>query len=227
MSSEREEWDKVAEKYSKNIESKDSPGFLIRDKVLNPYLFEAIGNVKGKNVLDYGCGDGGLCNELSKLGAQAEGVDISSKFVEIAKKKYPKIRFELMEENKTNYPDNQFDIVVCNIVLHITKDYKQVLKEIYRIAKPEGKLVVTIMHPDHWKAEQADFSKEEEIIKVMVENSVPVTYYRRGQEIYQKAFNHAGFKIIIKKECTSKEILSEELRKYHEKPFFLLWELKK
>lgn len=223
---ERQRWNKAALEYSKKIEDKDAKGFLIRDKVLNPYLFLALDNVKGKKILDYGCGDGWLCEKLKKEGSEVKGCDISDKFLDIARKKYPGIEFTLID-NKTPYQDNEFDIVICNIVLHITKNYKQVLQEIYRIIKPEGKLVVTIMHPSYWKAEQSDFSKKQEAVEVKVEDSVPVIHYRRNIEIYEKAFEELGFRIIQKQECLAKKKISEELKKYSEKPFFLLWELEK
>ena len=224
--SEKERWEKAAVEYSKKVENKESQGFLIREKCLNPYLFESLGNVSGKKILDYGCGDGWLAGELKQKGAKVKGGDISKKFIDIAKQKNPGIEFKVIDET-TLFNDNEFDIVVCNIVLHITKNYKQVLNEIYRITKPNGRAIITIMHPSYYKAEIADFSKKEEKLKIKVEETVPVIYYRRAPEIYEEAFDKTGFMIIKKQECIAKEVISPELKKYSEKPFFLLYELKK
>jgi hypothetical protein len=83
------------------------------------------------------------------------------------------------------------------------------------------------MHPSYYKAEIADFSKKEERLKIKVEETVSVIYYRRAPEIYEEAFDKTGFRITKKQECIAKEVISPELKKYSEKPFFLLYELKK
>lgn len=226
MKSEKKRWNKVAEEYSKKIESKDSQGFLIRENCLNPYLFSALGNVKGKAILDYGCGDGWLTSQLKEKGADVKGCDISEKFIEIAREKYPDIGFEVIEESAP-YSDNEFDVVAINIVLHITKEYCMVLDEAYRLLKPKGRCMVTIMHPLYYKEEQIDLKKEEEKLEIKVEGNIPVIYYRRNPEIYEKAFQDAGFEILKKVECIAQKEISPELKKYSEKPFFLLYELQK
>jgi ubiquinone/menaquinone biosynthesis C-methylase UbiE len=226
MKTEKERWNLAAKEYALKVESKNSQGFLIREKCLNPYLFPALSNVKGKKILDYGCGDGWLAGELKQKGAEVKGCDISDKFIDIARKKHPGIEFKVIDEI-TPYADNEFDIVICNIVLHIIKNYQKVLDEIYRITKPDGEAIITIMHPAHYKAEIADLSKKEERLKIKVEETVPVVYYRRVPEIYEEAFDKTGFKITKKQECIAKEVISSELRKYSEKPFFLLYDIKK
>jgi len=226
MISEKERWNKVARTYSKKIEEENSQGFLIREKSLNPYLFKALRNVKSKKVLDYGCGDGWLCGWLKNRGAKVVGCDISERFIKLAKEKYKGIEFKVTN-NKTSYKNNEFDIIVCNIVLHITKNYEKILNEMYRILKPMGKAIITIMHPDYYKSEIANFSKNQETLKIKVEGDIPVTYYRRNQNSYEKAFQKAGFKIKKKQECKAKGKKIKEIKKYFEKSFFLLWELTK
>jgi len=226
MKTETQRWNLAAEEYSKKVESKNSQGFLIRENCLNPYLFSALGNVRGKKILDYGCGDGWLANELKKKGAYAKGCDISDKFIEIARKKYPGIEFDIIKK-KTPYKSNEFEVVVSNIVLHITEDYKNVLNEMYRILKPGGKCIATMMHPQYYKEEMINLSKPEEKLEIKVEGSIPVIYYKRNPEIYEKAFKEAGFKIISRVDCIAKRVINRELRKYSEKPFFLLYELKR
>lgn len=226
MTSEKERWNKVAKEYSKKIGEKDSQGFLIRERSLNPYLLRKLGNIKDKKVLDYGCGDGWLCEKLKQKGAKIFGCDISEKFIKLAKENYKEIEFKIIN-NKTSYKNNEFDAIVCNIVLHITKDYEKVLNEMYRILKPGGKAIITIMHPKHYKSEIANFTKNQETLKIKVEGNIPVTYYRRNQDIYEKTFQKAGFKIKKKQECKAKGKKIKEIKKYFEKPFFLLWKLSK
>ncbi len=223
---EKERWDKVAIEYSKKVEDKDSQGFLIREKCLNPYLFKTIGNVSNKEILDYGCGEGWLCNDLRQKGANVLGVDISEEFIKIAKQKFPEINFEVIED-KIFCPNNKFDGVICNIVLHTTERYKQIIDEIYRVLKPRGKAIITIMHPQVWKEELINLQKDEEVLDVTVEKTVPVKYYRRIPEIYENKFEEVGFKSLAKQECMAKDKMPRGLEKYNKDSFFLLWKLEK
>jgi len=226
MKSEKERWDKAAREYAEKVESKESQGFLIRDKCLNPYLFDALGDVRNRRILDYGCGDGWLCSNLKNKGAIMEGCDISPEFIRMARANYHDIKFEVIDK-KVPCRDNEFDIVISNIVLHITRDYKNVINEMYRVLKPGGKCIVTIMHPLFYKEDIINPKKKRESLKIKVEETVPVIYYKREMDIYEKEFKNYGFKIIKRQPCIAKEKLEDNLKKYSEKPFFILYELKK
>ena len=57
------------------------------DLIEIPQLFELIGDVKGKKVLDLGCGDGWYDRKLIELGASSVlGIDLSTKMINEAKK---------------------------------------------------------------------------------------------------------------------------------------------
>ena len=45
---------------------------------------------------------------------------------------------------KTNFPDNYFDIIICNHVLEHIKDDKTAIKEIYRITKKKGMAILMV-----------------------------------------------------------------------------------
>ncbi len=95
--------------------------------------------LKGKSILDVGCGTGAwgasLAKHQTKLSA---GVDFSSKMLKEAKKKHPNIQFhQASAEDLSIFQDNEFDIVTASYVLHgVTKEpRKQMLSEMKRIAK--------------------------------------------------------------------------------------------
>ncbi|UCG69086.1 MAG: methyltransferase domain-containing protein [Thermoplasmata archaeon] len=68
-----------------------------------------VGDLQNKSILDVGCGFGDLYDFLSKKGIEVEyyGVDISSKMIDIAKKKKPQLNFEASDilemEEKEKY----------------------------------------------------------------------------------------------------------------------------
>lgn len=65
----------------------------------------------GGRLLDIGCGTGIHANLLSKY-YQVEGLDIDSKMLSVARKKYPKIRFQ--QGDMLNFKlKRKFDIIVC------------------------------------------------------------------------------------------------------------------
>lgn len=57
--------------------------------------------------------------------------------------KYPNLRTSILDYNGEiiPFPDNSVDVVVSTLVLCTVRDPKQILSEIYRILKPQGKLV--------------------------------------------------------------------------------------
>ncbi len=227
MDTKKDRWNRVASVYAKDIEEEESSGSLIRQKVLLPHLFRSIQKVYNKKVLDYGCGDGWLCQSLQRMGAKVTGVDISERFLKLAKKRASNIRYLLIEDNKVMLPDSSFDLVVCVLVLHVTRYCREAIKEISRLLVPGGSAIIVIMHPKHWKIDKATPGIDQEQMEVKVEETIPVIYYRRPKGFYESLFREAGFIIDNEKECTSEDKMPPGKRKYERIPYFLIWKLKK
>jgi len=98
--------------------------------------------VKGR-LLDFGCGDGQFLHMVSKYCQASYGIDISEVAIEKARKNYPDIQFELLnDKGKTNFQDNFFDTICIVDVLEHILDIESFLEEIYRILKPKGNLLI-------------------------------------------------------------------------------------
>jgi 2-polyprenyl-3-methyl-5-hydroxy-6-metoxy-1,4-benzoquinol methylase len=80
-------WDQNAEIITANYSEQ---GDLHREVLLNPTLFKLVENVKQKNILDAGCGEGYLSRIFAKSGASVVAVDYSKNMLDIARKKTPK-----------------------------------------------------------------------------------------------------------------------------------------
>ncbi len=106
----------------------------------------------GDKILDVGCGNGRLTELFKDMKIKYTGVDNSNELIKIAKKRYPKSDFRLTNPLKFDFPDNSFDKIFCLSVFHhipSTEFRVEYLKEIRRVLKPKGLLVLTVWNM--WK----------------------------------------------------------------------------
>lgn len=106
------------------------------------------------HLLDYGCGTGEMLKWLTLLGFRGclQGADISHNMIEAAKERWqgPSTPlFTLVEETQTTFQANTFDCIVVTCVFHHIKLplRNDVLLELKRILKPNGKIVVFEHNP--------------------------------------------------------------------------------
>jgi ubiquinone/menaquinone biosynthesis C-methylase UbiE len=95
-------------------------------------------------IIDFGTGCGHIANYLYKLGlTDIIGTDISDKILEIARTKYPYIKFENRNMFDTKLENNSVDGIVCFYgIVHFTyKEIELTIKEWKRILKPGGKAI--------------------------------------------------------------------------------------
>lgn len=124
--------------------------------------------VKGKKVLDAACGEGYGSHILSAEAKEVTGLDISTKTVENANKKYGKdnLSFRAGSVEKLPFEDNSFDVVISyETIEHVTGEVQEsFLKEIRRVLKPDGFLIMSTpnkaVYTDLVKGENAFHVKE-------------------------------------------------------------------
>ncbi|MEJ2267898.1 MAG: class I SAM-dependent methyltransferase [Nanoarchaeota archaeon] len=130
-------YEKIANDYSKSWDDIE-----IIKRELNFFLEF----IKGKKILDIGCGHGRDCKYFSEKGFETIGIDLSENFLKIAKKKSPLSKFAKMDMRKLNFPKESFDgLWVCSSFLHIPqKNNKETMKEFYRVLKKEGIMFIAV-----------------------------------------------------------------------------------
>lgn len=107
-------------------------------------------NRRFNTALDVGCGDGRVAQIMGeKLGTRFYGVDISKKGVELAKKKGVKAKVADVSDN-IPFKDNYFDLVISTEVIEHVTDPDGLLKEVYRVLKPGGLLLLTTPNLSSW-----------------------------------------------------------------------------
>ncbi len=100
--------------------------------------------IKGKKVLDMGCGSGRFTNALAQQGCKlAIGVDLGDHGLKVAKQyakknKIRNVKFIKTSVLKLPFKDNSFDFVFCKGVLHHTGNLNKGLYEIKRVLKKES-----------------------------------------------------------------------------------------
>ncbi|KAI0836425.1 hypothetical protein F5Y06DRAFT_305204 [Hypoxylon sp. FL0890] len=131
---------------------------------LKPYtmfLAEVIGQITHVNphlrILEIGAGTGGATKRIMRrLRDEFEHytfTDISSGFFEVARKSFGRhitagrMTFAVLDIEKDidaqNFQDQSYDIIVASLVLHATKDLEHTLRNVRRLLKPGGFLVMT------------------------------------------------------------------------------------
>lgn len=112
-----------------------------------------IGEVKGLDVLEVGCGGGQNSIVLSKWGAKSvTAIDQSEKQLEYAKKVARRERREIRflkcdMEDMSILHDASFDLIVSSHAMNYASDIGKVFSECARVLKSGGKLVACMAHP--------------------------------------------------------------------------------
>lgn len=100
-------------------------------------------DLKNKRFLEVGCGLGYFSNKAFKLGAKVTGIDIGPKLVSINKKLTPRGTFKVASASKLPFRNNSFDLVLSTEVIEHVDKQKEALKEMSRVLKKGGILVIT------------------------------------------------------------------------------------
>jgi SAM-dependent methyltransferase len=101
---------------------------------------EQLGLPRGARILDAGCGSGRVLDELARFG-DVVGVDLSPSAVAAAWARGHSVAKARVEE--LPFDDATFDLVTCLDVIEHTPDDVRALRELVRVTRPGGHLLVT------------------------------------------------------------------------------------
>jgi len=145
-------YDMEAEDYNNIFYIKDDeyPPLKFRHK----YILEMISEEslsENSTILDAGCGPGELVIDLSKRFNNIFGIDISDEMIRIAVKKQNErdlkgksILFGVGDIEKLDFQCNYFDVVVCSGVVEYLENEDLWIKEVKRVLKTDGLLIVNV-----------------------------------------------------------------------------------
>ena len=109
----------------------------------------AANGLRPKTAMDLACGTGILCRILQENGIEAQGMDLSSGMIDIARQENPHIRFDVADMT-TYRPDASFDLVTCtgDALNHIENlgDVETIFRNVYTYTAPGGLFVFDILN---------------------------------------------------------------------------------
>lgn len=120
----------------------------LKRRVIN--IIKELDVKENEYVLDCGCGDGLYLTILTELSKGILcGFDLDSKGIEKAyvHLKEKKVDFKIGDICSMPYSDNFFDKIIISEVLEHINDDKKAVKELYRVLKKNGVLLITV--PNH------------------------------------------------------------------------------
>lgn len=192
-------WPEATQIYSRLISDLTRDSHYLRSQGLKPNLVRMMGDCSNARVLDVGCGEGWLLDEVSPHEGYA--CDI----VEQPKVR-PEWKFEIQDVRSLSYPDGFFDVVVASLVLIWFDEVDVAVKQMCRVTKPGGKMVMALVHPYFYRMGEPnskgnfeisrDLSKPFKMEDLKIGGVAgPLTYFYRPFPDYLNACTGAGFRI--------------------------------
>lgn len=114
--------------------------------LLKKILWNQLGEIKGKRILDFGSGTGITADHYAK-GNEVIAVEPSAEA--IAQRSVENVYQQLLGsiEILRSFPKGSFDIIFCHNVLEYAEDREQILREFHRLLKPDGFVSVVKHNP--------------------------------------------------------------------------------
>lgn len=142
-------WDESADSWTEQVRKGLD---TYREYVNNPAFFQFVGNLRGRKVLDAGCGEGRNTRIMATMGAAVVGIDVSPRLVERARghEETEPLGIEYHVASFTDlsaFQDASFDVVISTMALNDSPNFGKAIREFYRVLCPGGELIFSIEHP--------------------------------------------------------------------------------
>ncbi len=188
-------YQELAEAYAAHIDTKPHNAYYDR-----PAMLSLMPEVRGKSVLDAGCGPGVYAQELVQRGARVVACDVSERMLALAEQRLGttvELRLVDLTQPLTMFAAESFDLVNAPLCLDYIADWQALFTEFRRVLKPGGGLVFSCGHP----AFDAEYFETDNYFAVeAVEStwtgfgkSVRVPSYRRSLEEIIMPVIRSGF----------------------------------
>ncbi|MDQ3098611.1 MAG: class I SAM-dependent methyltransferase [bacterium] len=133
-------WEKLLREvgFSKTVRPKDLATRQYLDKLaLNEHT----------SILDMGCASGLLLQRIRiSYKSRGTGIDVSAVLINKAQQEDPKNTYLMADASHLPFPENTFDLITSFDNLEHIKEYREVIKEMVRVLKPGGKILLNTIN---------------------------------------------------------------------------------
>jgi len=115
-----------------------------------PSVNALLPELKGKRIIDLGCGFGWFCRYAIEQGAKSTlGIDISQNMINKAKSfpLNPAIIYQIADLDEIELPKASFDFAYSSLTFHYIKDFARIISQIHNSLTPCSHFVFTMEHP--------------------------------------------------------------------------------
>lgn len=221
----KEYWNKNSKYYQEDSNIKIGihygPGAPFEDTL------KLLGNLRGKKVIEIGCGGAQCGIAMAKKGAKVTGIDQSEEQLKFAKQlaEKNKVKINLIQgsfQNLSKLKSNNYDLAFSAFAFQYSPDIKKVFKQVHRILKKKGLFVFSLDHPffdiintKTLKIEKSYFETGKYTEK-MSEGPDLILYSHKISDLFN-ALVESGFEV--------EKIVEPDSRiKYKDDPWYGLWE---
>ena len=114
-------------------------------EIEHEHVLALLPDVRGRTVLDAGCGSGRYLRALGERGAKAIGMDLSPAM--LARAKESAARIARADLRALPFDAMSIDLVVCGLALGDFGEIELALSEIARVLRPGGHVIYSVVHP--------------------------------------------------------------------------------
>ena len=219
------------------------------DLIEQPIVFELLGDISGKHVMDIGCGYGAMTIKIAKAGAdKVLGIDVSEKMIEkgIKENPHPNVTYKMLSAESLDSIDEKFDVVVSCLAIHYIENFEKLFADVYALLKQGGEFIFSMEHPIYTASKYAqqwvtdtesntvtgfvtDHYGDESVRNIEWLGKTITKYHHKTDTVFN-ALISAGFifeKVI--EPSPSKELLKKVPRTQHElhRPAYLIVKCRK
>ncbi len=206
---------------------------VYNDYYERPVMYSLLGEVRGRRVLDAGCGPGSYTEWLVEHGARVLALDASPSMIELAKQRLrgaAELRQADLNEPLDFIGASSHDVVLCALVLDYVRDWERLFADFHRILDKGGRLVFSVHHPFFLDLKVKVDVKDNYFSTQQVEEDwlafgLKIPAYRRPLGAMSSALWETGFMIerIVEPEPIEacKDVYPQHYERLSEHPVFL------
>lgn len=111
-----------------------------------PHLLDVAGVAGGQQILDVACGTGIVARTAADRidAAGIVGVDLNEAMLTVARRLRPGLEWHQGDVAQLRFPDDRFDVVLCQMALMFFPDRTRALSEMARVTRPGGVVAISV-----------------------------------------------------------------------------------